>query len=378
MGFEHLLAALGASWYVSSQEKKVQKQMDREADLRYRLQMNRLETLSQWLSTKGFNRVRQNELTRMMNSTLLSDKKEFAKILGRPCSANSASIANAVRFIAEKEGWIYYSEDDLFYDPEYRRISGWNRLSDEDVANHQKLVEERRYKEAIWQSWAQKYPRCMEANVSPEFCESEEQFALIVDYEFYQWRKGCHNFYAIEPGNYETKEEYESALAERIKELEDYEESFKRLGVTDTGIGRFSLCNKLNLMKQEWNDRPQNIPLEYYFYISYLNHCVPKIIKTVSSWEREYFEVLLITAKHNGIDLNEVIDKAEAGTLFPDGTRQLRNYYLSDYFMAKTGELYTHYSSEYYRRKYGFTLEDFAKHGGKDPDYHFSPPLSRK
>ncbi len=131
-------------------------------------------------------------------------------------------------------------------------------------------------------------------------------------------------------------------------------------------------------MKQEWNDRPQNIPLEYYFYISYLNHCVPKIIKTVSSWEREYFEVLLITAKHNGIDLNEVIDKAEAGTLFPEGTRRLRNYYLSDYFMTKTGELYTHYSSEYYRRKYGFTLADFAKHGGKDPDYHFSPPLSRK
>ena len=92
-------------------------------------------------------------------------------------------------------------------------------------------------------------------------------------------------------------------------------------------------------------------------------------------WELERFHVLRVMARQNGVDLDEVLEKAEAGTLLPKGAKLLCNHYISRYVLTSSGDVYTLYPSSYYYKHHGFTIEDFEKHCGKNPDGRFAPPI---
>lgn len=372
MGFEHFLAALGANWYISSQEKRERQRRANEEMAERLAGITQKMTVEKYLNDKGYNRERQTELTRLARSGFAEDRKEFYRILGRPCADGDPSLEWALMAIADKEGWKYYEESYLIFDPEYCRLMGWEPLSAFSIESHQKYLDNILRREQMWQEWVSRNPKCMEANVAPDFYESEEKFALVVNAKYYEWRKACINFYNVAPSAYETKAEYEAALAERIEELKFFQEEMDDLGVNcDVAIGFF--CFRLATMKKLLDERPLHIPLDIYFYIVYLNYCVPKHGGSISSYEIEYFHALRGLARKSGLDLDSILDAADKGTLFPNGTRQFRNYYLAEYFITPSREIYTLHSSKYHYQKNGFTLEQFAEQCGDSPDFHFAP-----
>lgn len=372
MGFEHFLAALGANWYISSQEKRERQRRANEEMAERLAGITQKMTVEKYLNDKGYNRERQAELTRLARSGFAEDRKEFYRILGRPCADGDPSLEWALMAIADKEGWKYYEESYLIFDPEYCRIMGWEPLSSLSIESHQKYLANISRREQMWQEWVRRNPKCMEANVAPDFYESEEKFALVVNAKYYEWRKTCINFYNVAPSAYETKAEYEEALAERIEELKFFQEEMDDLGVNcDVAIGFF--CFRLDTMKKLLDERPSHIPLDIYFYIVYLNYCVPKHGGSISSYEIEYFHALRGLARKNSLDLDTILDAADKGTLFPNGTRQFRNYYLAEYFITPSREIYTLHSSKYHYQKNGFTLEQFAEQCGDNPDFRFAP-----
>lgn len=372
MGFEHFLAALGANWYISSQEKRERQRRANEEMAERLAGITQKMTVEKYLNDKGYNRERQTELTRLARSGFAEDRKEFYRILGRPCADGDPSLEWALMAIADKEGWKYYEESYLIFDSEYCRLMGWEPLSAFSIESHQKYLDNILRREQMWQEWVSRNPKCMEANVAPDFYESEEKFALVVNAKYYEWRKACINFYNVAPSAYETKAEYDAALAERIEELKFFQEEMDDLGVNcDVAIGFF--CFRLDTMKKLLDERPSHIPLDIYFYIVYLNYCVPKNGGSISSYEIEYFHALRGLARKSGLDLDSILDAADKGTLFPNGTRQFRNYYLAEYFITPSREIYTLHSSKYHYQKNGFTLEQFAEQCGDSPDFHFAP-----
>ena len=189
MGIDSLIAAIGASLILSSKEAREQRLRERELDAFLARESARERMLSAFIQGKGFHRVRQSQLWRMGQSTLLCDRQEFAKILGRPCYDSNVSVERGIRAIAEKESWTYYKEEDLLFDPEYCKIMGL-QIPEQYVLEDRKNQEaERRAKEEIWQLWAQRHPQCFIANVSPEYYETEEDFALVTKYEYSKRKK---------------------------------------------------------------------------------------------------------------------------------------------------------------------------------------------
>lgn len=372
MGFEHFLAALGANWFISSQEKREQQRRANEEMAERMAGITRKMTVEQYLDTKGYNRTRQNELTRLAQSGFEEDRKMFYRILGRPCADGDLPIEWALRAIADKEGWSYYDETYLIYDPEYCKLMGLEPLSSSSIESHQNYLNNIRRREQMWQEWVRRNPKCLEVNVAPDFFESEEKFALVVNAKYYEWRKTCINFYHVAPSAYETKAEYEEALAERIEELKFFQEEMDDLGV-NCDVAREFFCFSLDTMKKLLDERPSHIPLDIYYYIIYLNYCVPKHGGRISSYELEYFHALRGLARKSGLDLDSILDEADKGCLLPKGTRQFRNYYLAEYFIAPNREIYTLHSSKYHHQNNGFTLEQFAEQCGDNPSFRFAP-----
>lgn len=372
MGFEHFLAALGANWYISSQEKRERQRRANEEMAERLAGITQKVTVEKYLDAKGYNRERQAELTRMARSGFAEDRKEFYRILGRPCADGDPSLEWALMAIADKEGWKYYEESYLIFDPEYCRLMGWEPLSAFSIESHQKYLDNILRREQMWQEWVSRNPKCLEVNVAPDFYESEEKFALVVNAKYYAWRKSCVNFFHIEPSAYETKTEYEEALSQRKEELAFFQGEMDDLGINcDVAIGFF--CFRLDTMKKLLDEKPIRVPLDIYFYIVYQNYCVPKRGSSLSSFELEYFHVLRGLARKNGLDLDSILDAADNGTLLPTGTKQFTNYYLAEFFITPDHEIYALHPSKHYYQKHGFTLEQFVEQCGNNPGFYFAP-----
>lgn len=372
MGFEHFLAVLGANWYISSQEKRERQRRANEEMAERLTGITQKMTVEKYLDAKGYNRERQAELTRLARSGFPEDRKEFYRILGRPCADGDPSLEWALMAIADKEGWKYYEESYLIFDPEYCRLMGWEPLSAFSIESHQKYLDNILRREQMWQGWVARNPKCMVANVAPDFYESEEKFALVVNVKCYEWRKTCFNYFRIEPKNYETKEEYDAALTQRIKELEFYQEELDDLGANND-IAKGLFCLRLDTMKKLIEERPTHVPLDIYFYIVYQNYCVPPRGGAITSIELEHFHALRGLARKNSLDLDAILDSADKGALLPKGTKRLQNYYLAECFITPDRVIYALRSSKYHYQKNGFTLEQFAEQCGDSPDFHFAP-----
>ena len=74
----------------------------------------------------GYNRERQRELEQQMDSYYPVERAKFAEALGRPFN-NKCSYyekKQAVKEIAEKEGWRYFDLSTACNNVSYRRIVG--------------------------------------------------------------------------------------------------------------------------------------------------------------------------------------------------------------------------------------------------------------
>lgn len=374
MGLDQLIGYLGATWFMSAREKEEQRRQEAVANAQVLEDINRETSIQKYIAAQGFNRTRQRELEELARSNIQEDQDEVTKILGRPYCKTDVAITKAIRAIADKEGWRYYDEDMLVYDPEYCRIKGWPPVEQEAIDAVNRRRERERRNEVRWSGWVERNPRCFDFDVSPEYYDTEEKFVLGIGAAHQKWCKSTFNSVGIQPGNYKTKAAYEKALEERMKELPDYQEAMYILGIT-TDIGTSSFCMKIDRLKPVVEDRPEKVPIDIFFYLAYLTNCVPIFSGPAGSWELEHFHVLRVLARQNGVDLDEVLEKAESGTLLPKGARLMSNHYLSNYVLTGNGEVYTLRPSSYYYRQFGFTIEEFEKHCGKNPGDYFAPPI---
>lgn len=180
MGLEHLIAA----WLTIYRGKKREKQRVIEETMARQEEEKQEQSVEQYLAGKGYNRRRQQFLTALAKSALREDRREFSRILGRPYCEEEVAIEWALRAIADREGWTYYRKDELIYDEEYCRLLGWMPPCREVIERFSEELKELQRKERIWRGWVERNPKCWEVKVSPEFYESEEQFAFMVDYEY--------------------------------------------------------------------------------------------------------------------------------------------------------------------------------------------------
>jgi hypothetical protein len=372
MAIEHLIAALGASWILSSREAKEERRQAQAYAATAAQEQKKTMSVSEYKEKRKFNQIRQNQLMRMGTSTLLSDRQEFAKILGRPCEKKEASVTRGVRAIAEKEGWSYYDENELYYDPEYCKIIGVPPLSSVLITDYENKEAERRKKEKVWQQWAARHPQCFRIAESPEFYDTEDSFALVVKAKAYKWRDLCFNGYNIAPSRYETKEEYEQAVEQRRSEIQIYSHLIEARGLkSDIGISFF--VDSVDRMEAYFKEQPANVPVKVFIYLVYLHTCLPYGGGALSSTQIDNRDILSVLAEQRGTTLDAILEEADRGTLLPKGAKMLRNNYLGTYVLTREG-VWTLYPSSYYERKYGFTLNEFAKHCGNNPDINFIPP----
>lgn len=374
MGLEQLIGYLGATWFMSAREKEEQRRQAAAASAMVIADMNRETSVLKYIAAQGFDRARQRKLEALASSPEQEDQDEVTKLLGRPYCKTDVAIARAIRAIADKEGWRYYDEDMLVYDPEYCRLKGWPPVDQETIDAVKKRRDRERRNEARWLGWVERNPGCFDFDVSPEYYDNEEKFALGIDAAHRKWCKITFNDFGVKPGNYKTKAAYERALEERKKELLDYQEAMDLLGITP-GIGTSSFCMTIDRLKAEVGCRPEKVPLEIFFYLAYITHCVPCFGGPMRSWELENFHVLRVLARQKGVDLDEVLEKAEKGILLPKGAKLLSNRYLSRYVLTGSGDVYTLRPSSYYYKQFGFTIEEFEKHCGKNPGDYFAPPV---
>ena len=374
MGLDQLIGYLGATWFMSAREKEEQRRQAAAASAIVIADMNRETAVLKYIAAQGFDRARQRKLEALASSPEQEDQDEVTKLLGRPYSKTDVAIARAIRAIADKEGWRYYDEDMLVYDPEYCRLKGWPPVDQEAIDAVKKRRDRERRNEVRWLGWVERNPGCFDFDVSPEYYDNEERFALGIGAAHRKWCKSTFNDFGVEPGNYKTKAAYERALEERKKELLDYQEAMDLLGITPW-MGTTTFCMTIDRLKAEVECRPDKVPLEIFFYLAYLTHCIPFLGGPMRSWELENFHVLRVLARQNGVDLDEVLEKAEKGTLLPKGAKLLSNRYLSRYVLTSGGDVYTLRPSSYYYKQYGFTIEDFEKHCGRNPGDYFAPPI---
>lgn len=374
MGIDFLIASLGATWFLSSQEKKKQRRREMAAKAAYEASVDCQISAKQYLTTKNYNRSRQHDLGLLARSAIREDRGEFIQLLGRPYHKSDVAIERAIQAIADKEGWTYYDEFQLQFDPEYCRISGLTLPTKEMMNANASRENARRKNEVLWAEWVANNPRCFDIDVSPEYYESEEKFTQGIEAAYHNWRKTVHDFYGVDVYRYDTKTAYRQALNDRKKELLDYQEAMVTLGVK-TDVGRDMFCRTINTLTDIIDNRPTEVPPDLFFYIVYLNRCIPYFGGTASAWELEHFQVLRVKARLHGLDLDDILEKAEVGTLLPKGAKVLKNYYLSWYILTGEGNLYTLRPSSHYYQKHGFTLDDFAKKCGKTPGYYFAPPM---
>jgi len=171
MGFEHLVASVGATLYMRHKEKKkLQRQM---------LQENPWVKAREHIETT-YNLARQKDLAQMAQSCLMEDRNMFARILGRPYEKGALSLERALRAIADKEGWQYYDENLLIFDAAYCQILGWPQPSLDMRLQYGRQRMKDRQNETLWQNWVKNNPACFAVNLSPETFATEEDFAAAV------------------------------------------------------------------------------------------------------------------------------------------------------------------------------------------------------
>lgn len=374
MGLEHLIAALGATWFMSSQEKKAQRQQEAAANAAYLAEVDRQIAAKQYLARQNFNRKRQHELDQMARSIIQEDRTELAQILGRPYCNTDVAIERAIKAIADKEGWRYYDENLLIYDAEYCRLSGMVPLAKEVVDAHDNREKKRKRDEVRWKGWVERNPNCFEVNVSPEYYKNEDDFALGIKAAYSKWRSTIFDCYGLDVSKYETKAAYKQAVEDRKKELMDYQEALDILGIA-TDFERNTFCVRIDILKEDIKVKDPEIPMDLFLYIEYLNRCVPHSGASLGSWERDYLQILRVQARLHGLDFDEVLENAEKGTLLPKGAKVFQNNYLGWYILSGTGKPYTWFPSSHYYKNYGFTLDDFSKTCGKNPGFYFLPPI---
>ena len=180
MGFEHLIAA----WLISNREKKKKQRQIRGELETHRAEERQEQAVRQYLAGKGYDRKRQRYLTGLAKSSLREDRRVFSHILGRPYCEEDFTIEWAIRAIANREGWTYFRRDELIYDEEYCRLLDWMPPCREVIEKYEEEIRELERKEQIWHGWVERNPKCWETNISPEFYESEEVFALVVEEEY--------------------------------------------------------------------------------------------------------------------------------------------------------------------------------------------------
>lgn len=78
-----------------------------------------------YMEEHGYNIEKQFEVTHLAMSADAKDREEFSRRLGRPYVYKDYwSHRDAVKEIAQKEGWAYYDSAKVHNDPEYQRIMG--------------------------------------------------------------------------------------------------------------------------------------------------------------------------------------------------------------------------------------------------------------
>ena len=182
------------------------------------------------------------------------------------------------------------------------------------------------------------------------------------------WQTAGLDEFGVDPKKFNTYTEYQQAVNVRQEELAEFRDVLDRLGYHSKYSYMLFFPN-VNRLKETLADRPNYIPENIHIYLIYINECFffdePKI---------EQIEILRVLAKKQGHDLDSILQAAEDGTLLPEGARLHKNYYLSRYIITADRAIWTWRNPDYYYRRNGFTLEEFATHCGEDPDFHFRPP----
>ena len=89
---------------------KIKQDTERELEHRY-------------VASKGYNKQRQDELSRMSTSASMNERAAFMRLAGRKVNVGDWwDREDAIREIASKEGWTYYDISELSRDPVYRKI----------------------------------------------------------------------------------------------------------------------------------------------------------------------------------------------------------------------------------------------------------------
>lgn len=181
MGIDFIIAGIIAAFIIFAKDAKQEHNFTE-------LILQEAQAEKNYFNSLGRNLSRQNELRRMGLSSLRSEREKFAHILGRPCNNTEVAVERGVRAIAEKEGWFYFDENEIYYDPVYCRIVNIPQMPQSLVDDWKYREIERREKEKEWQLWAKRHPHCFELNISPEYYKSEDTFALVVNTEYRKWQ----------------------------------------------------------------------------------------------------------------------------------------------------------------------------------------------
>ncbi len=367
---DFLIAGFIATLIMGSREAREERQRNAQIDAYLANEERREREKNEYLHSLGFNRERQDWLHMLGRSTLLEERRQFAEILGRPCYNSEPSVERAIRAIADKEGWRYYNDSDLYSDPEYCRIVGALEPSKQEIENYEHSEKERRAQEQIWQQWAKRHPKCMKADVTPELYDTEDQFKYGVVMEYYKWRRKCFDSLGgIKATDYETEEEYNQAVKEKRAELAPFLAAIEREGGKKLTMSPL-LSYYYDSIKKAFATKPGTIPAAIFIYLIFINKCM----HGGSDDDRVCTEILRIFAERDGYDLNTILDSADKNELLPADAIIYRSYYLGYYLITEDRQVWSIRSSDECRSEYGFTLEDFGKHCPDNPDYFYTPP----
>ena len=79
----------------------------------------------EYMESHGYNLEKQFEISFLATSANPKDREEFSRRLGRPYTYTDYwSHEEALREIAQKEGWAYFDRTKVYNDPEYLKIIG--------------------------------------------------------------------------------------------------------------------------------------------------------------------------------------------------------------------------------------------------------------
>lgn len=345
MAIEHFIASILTPIILEGKEQKKAKKAMAEQQAKIKARE----------ASMSFNRVRQAGLEALAKKEDKESRLKFAKILGYP-APESNDLDEEIRCIAHDEGWDYY-------DPVYLYDGHYLGGPLEPI-----LEKHNRNKE-----WAQKCPHCFSTLTSPKGFNSYEDYNSVVEYEFYKWRQTTLGTMGIKPRDYETLEDFQRACRRAKAHILDYySDALKALGKDLENENTWGLffADYINEIEKTFNERPEYIPLEKYFYILYLQKAI-----FCGRLDAEKYQIIKSLAKKNDVDLEEVLDKAENGTLLLKSEKIYTNNYLGVTIFRPGKYIYTLNKSEYFEAKYAFSLERFLQTCGKNPSWNFTPPV---